>query len=589
MSKLPIAETKTKPPPTAESPPCTGMSADEKTLPLTAAGLVILCVSLALLIGNIGFQGDDWWQFSWPFWHAFPSSVWEYAKASRRPVEGLYTVVAFEFFGLNRVFYTLSALSLLAGACLLMGSCLKKAFPGRDSLVVLSVAFAFLMPPASNLIYMFHTDNSRLSILFFWVSVLLFQRWADGSKSWTGLLLPLAVYLLAAFTYENTTFLIFAIPLMVWPIHARCRGKVSDLTFLSRILVGITSGFAMFVLTRFAVFSGGAVGHRSLIPPANLIWSYLSNLAWYCLAPFHELCSDKMAWLWGLSAALIIAALLFRAAKNELQAQENSNAPEQSSLYIAVLGLVLLVLGVLPYLMAGYDSPPGLTSQSRIFSSGFFGLAIMLAVLFSSSTNKFVLYGKKAAAVVMIAFMAFFLAGLRNNWLEAARERDKIHASLLQSVPKVAPGTSLVFLDLQSYISDGEIGKAVVFQGVDGLGEFVKMLYNEKDLYAYFIYPKEAAANDTEGRKALVSPKGLVVRGSAVRPPIPLDSLLILKREGDRIVLLDKLSSEEGNAAIEWNGVSEIRSNPELIKPGQAAVGSVVDGVKRNRPPIVPH
>jgi hypothetical protein len=49
--------------------------------------------------------------------------------------------------------------------------------------MVLSVLFAFLLTPVSNLIYMFHTDNSRISVLLFWASVWAFQHWARDSKS----------------------------------------------------------------------------------------------------------------------------------------------------------------------------------------------------------------------------------------------------------------------------------------------------------------------------------------------------------------------------------------------------------------------
>jgi hypothetical protein len=555
-------------------------SADTRIVPLTAAGLIILCVSLAILIGNIGFQGDDWWQFSWPYWHSFPNSVWEYAKASRRPVEGLYTVLAFEAFGLNRVFYTLAALSLSAGACLLMGTCLRRAFPGRESLMVLSVLFAFLLTPVSNLIYMFHTDNSRISLLVFWASVWAFQRWAWYSKSWPGLTLPVLVYLLAAFTYENTTFLIFSVPLLVWPIHVRHRNNANDLTFLLRLCSGIAVGFAFFVGVRFAVFSGGAVGHSSLVPPAGLIWSYLSNLALYCLAPFSHPSSDKMAWVWGFAVAVIAALLLVRAAKSEPSTRETVRSVEQSSLYIAMLGIGILAFGMLPYLMAGYEPSLGFTSQSRIYSSGSFGLAILLALAFSTSSKRLLLSAKKIVAVIMIAVMAAFLAGLRANWLEAAAKRDKLYDSLLGQVPNVVSGTTFLFLDLQSYLADRGIGNAVVVQGVDGMDEFIKMLYHNKNLYAYFLYPEEKIVNDTQGRKASVSPEGFVARGSAVRAPIPLDSLLILKRVGDKLVLIDKLSLEDG-AAIDWNGVSHVRSNPELVLPASATHRRLTGSIAR--------
>ncbi len=181
--------------------------------------------------------------------------------------------------------------------------------------------------------------------------------------------------------------------------------------------------------------------------------------------------------------------------------------------------------------------------------------------------------GARVIAVGMIALMAVFLADLRNGWQVAADKREKLLASLLTQVPDVKPGTTFLLMDLQSYIPKGGIDRAVVFQGVDGIGEFVKMLYGKKDLYAYFLYSKDRAPGDTKGEWAAVSPAGVVARGSAVRPPIPPDSLLILKREGTNLVLLDKVSAEEGTAAIRWNGAQSIRSNPDLILNSPASNG----------------
>ncbi|MBI4966188.1 MAG: hypothetical protein HY913_23115 [Desulfomonile tiedjei] len=540
---------------------------DTKIVSWTAAGLVVCSVSAAILIGNIGFQGDDWWQFAWPYWNSFPYSIWEYIKESRRPVEGLYTVLAFETFGLNRIWYNLSALLLSMGSCLLMGACLKKAFPGRDSLVVLSALFAFVLTPLSNLLYMFHTDNSRLSVLLFWVSVWAFQRWAQVSPSWHGLILPVLLYYLAAFTYENTTFLIFSVPLFVWPIHTRNQNGLSYRSFLLRVGTGITAAFTVFVLVRFAVFSGGAVGHSSLIPPWSLAWTYITNLALYCLIPFRDLSGDKLAWTWGCLVALIASGLLYRAASGDSSSREKPASWERSWLYVAVLGLAVLVLGMLPYLMAGYDSSMGFTSQSRIYSAGSYGVAILLGLSVTAPRSQGMRSVMKVAAVVVIALMAVFFMDLRNKWLEAAEKRDQICANLVEQVPDVAPGTTFLFLDLQWYLPDHGAQSAVVFQGVDGLGQFVRMLYDKQDLHAYFLYPKDQVKGDKEGRSATASQAGLVARGSAIRPPIPLDSLLIFMRQGSKLVLLDTISERDSLAAIHWNGVTAIHSNKNLIMP----------------------
>jgi hypothetical protein len=525
-----------------------------------AAALLFFCISLALLVGNIGFQGDDWWQFAFPYWHSFPSSVWEYATASRRPIEGLYTVIAFELFGLNRILYTLSALILLAGACLLMGKCLHNAFPGRGSFVVLSTLFAFLLPSVSNLIYMFHTDNSRISSLFFWTSAFAFQRWATGEKTWIGLAVPLLLYFLAAFTYENTTFLIFTIPLLTWPVFLRNQGGLSARAFLIRIVSAIVGGFLFFVIMRFAVLSGGAVGHRSLFPSLDLIWSYAANLVRYCTAPFHLFPGDPLSWGWGVMVAIIAGFLLMYADRNVPTSEEDSG----SSAYVAVVGASIVILGILPYALAGYQSKVEFTSQSRIYSSSSFGLAILVGLFFSMSADSRLKKLQKAAAIVLIAFMAAFLAGLRINWQAAEEKRSAIYSSLRQAVPAVAPGTTFLFLDLQSYISGAKTGSAVIFQGVDGLDEFIKMFYNDRDVHAYFLYSPKSVENNKENRALIASPDGVVARGSALRPPVPLDTLLILKKIDDRMVLLDSVDSTQ-DVAIVWNGISEIRSNKDRI------------------------
>jgi hypothetical protein len=296
-----------------------------------------------------------------------------------------------------------------------MGACLNRAFPGRKTLVVLAVFFGFLLTPLSNLIYMFHTDNSRLSMLLFWTSVLAFQHWAGASKSWLGLTLPVCLYLAASLTYENATFLIFAVPLFVWPIHVNHGQRVLDRSFALRLAVGIAVAFAAFVLVRFGLFGGGAVGHRSLVPSFNLVSSYVCNLMLYAIAPLREISWDPAAWVWACPVALLAAALVFRASREDSAIRDGSAGWTQSPMYVSALGLAILILGMLPYLLASYNPAMGFTSQSRVYSSATFGLAILLALLFSASKNKNYL-GTKVILGMMVSWLFFCrtadLAGL---------------------------------------------------------------------------------------------------------------------------------------------------------------------------------
>ena len=555
--------------------------------------LLFYCLTLTLLVGDIGFQGDDWWIFGFPFWNPLPESVLEYAGASKRPVEGLYWISMFEVFHFARPPYSFFSLILLAGSCLAMGACLLRVFPNRRESAVLGVFFAFLLPPLSNLTFMIHTDNSRISNLLFWISVFFFLKWASKSRSRLGLCLPCAVYLSAALTYENTTLLILTVPAFVLPILSRVKeGDCSKTSPMVRLIVAIVAAFVVFVSMRYLVFAGGAVGHGSLLPPYNLVLSYFAVLAKYLWAPFCNLPGNGWAAGWGVLVGLSVAALLlisgneaatavslptFERIPGALERAKNPavslSLSEHHALYGALLGAAVLILGMLPYLVAGYGATLGFTSQSRIFSSAAFGAAIILGtVLGAPWSNRKLRLIARCVAIALMVVMAVFLADLGSGWREASVKRNEACRSLVEQVPNVKPGTTFLFLDLQWYLSD----RAVVFQGVDGLPEFIRILYGRKDLYAYFLYPVSHDVADAQGRTASVSPRGLVARGSSVRGPIPLDSLLVLRRVGSKLVLLDRLSEDRDQVAMDWNGVSVIRSNRDLIlksdKPEQSGL-----------------
>jgi hypothetical protein len=516
------------------------------------------------MVGDIGFLGDDWWQFSWPYWYSFPNSIWEYAKESRRPVEGLYTVLSFEAFGFHRIPYTLVALSLLVASGFVMGICLRKAFPERLSMSVASMFFVFLLPHLSNLTYMFCTDNSRISGLLFWLSVLAFQRWAGRAVSWSGLALPVLVYLCAALTYENTTFLIWSVPLFVWPIHVRDPNRASDAHFLARLFVGIAAGFGCYVLVRFLFFSGGAVGHASLPPSLQLITSYITNLFIYCWDPIQKTSWNMAGWIWAAAAAFSLAGLLHLAAGGNSGVPRDGVARNPGALYVALLGTAVATLGMLPYLLAGYNSTVGYTSQSRIYSSSGYGVAIILGLAATGWKNRKLLTMTKTIAVILVALMAAFTANLRLGWQEAWEKRTKLCASLLKQVPDAVSGTTFLFLDLQWYIPTITVDRVAVFQGVDGLPAFIRMLYGKKDLNAYFLYPPSDPLIDEEGRRATVSRNGLIARGCLASSPVRLDTLLILQRKDCDLDLLDCISAGDRVAAIKWEGVSSICSNHKL-------------------------
>ena len=85
---------------------------------------------------------------------------------------------------------------------------------------------------------------------------------------------------------------------------------------------------------------------------------------------------------------------------------------------------------------------------SRIYSSASVGVAILLAAGLSGWRKPSARLLGKAAALVIIGFMAVFHAGLSLDWREAAEIRNDLIRSLVSQVPEVRSGTNFVFLDI---------------------------------------------------------------------------------------------------------------------------------------------
>lgn len=556
-----------------------------------AFGLLLFGAALTLLIGDIGFQGDDWWILGVPYWNPFPDSLLVYARESLRPIEGVYWISIFELFGFNRQIFNLFSILLLGADSALFAACIYRACSDRPVLAIFTGAFAFVLPTSSALTYMIHTDNSRLAIFFCLWSIFFFQTWAQRGYPWSGMIPPVILYLLSGLTYEAATFLIFAVPLLAAPVYIRTHSRL-DAKFFIRTAVGVLTAFFLFVLIRFTLQSGGVVGHKSLLPSVWLLLSYIQTFPEYIVAVFNERPNDAGSWIWA-GCFTAFTALIIATAGNFVRSSRKPCIPKKaacpdpsatlisgkhvpgdtqcirgqdsplsslvnSNFYPLLTGCVLILLGTAPYIMAGYSSEPGFTSQSRVYSSAGFGISLLFAMLCCSWKSTLPNFIASVLGLVLVLFMAAFFAGLRSDWQEAGKIRREICADLLRQVPDVAPGTTFLFKDLQSYLGK----RAVVFQGVDGLGEFVRIMYNKKALDAYFIYPKEDIP-DSEGRKATAGPAGIIPRGSL--NPLPLDGLLILEKQGNKLMLLDGIAAAGDDSAIEWNGINEIKTNRERI------------------------
>lgn len=556
----------------------------------TAFSLIVVllaayCLIVTIVSGDIGFEGDDWWIFSWPYWNSFPQSIIIYARESLRPLEGVYWIGLFEIFGFNKVVFHLFSLLLLLCASALMGKALLKAFPSRRLFALTAIVMAFFIPTVSCLTFVVTTDNSRLSMVLFWGSILAFQRWTERGATWLGMSLPVLIYICSFLTYEAPSLLIFAAPLFLIPIFLRSAEPRRYLSFATKLLVAIALGFCGALFLRFLLLKGGAVSHKHFLPPFELIWAYIALLPVYLIEPFVSMQLDLTALLIGISVIMGLIFIFFYSEKHDLGNYSSKHFDlENSKIYVLFLGLVVIALGMAPYQLAGYGSavpklvetvyakygflPDGNTQwfnfnwSSRIYSSASFGVAILFGLCVGFWKKPTFQWYSKAVAVCVFGFFVVFHAGLITDWKEAATKRNSICQSLVSAVPDVSPQTNFLLVDLEYYHK-----RAAVFRGWGGLRELIRMLYDSPDVGAFYVHPYAWTWPNKVCQQGIASRAGFCTRGLKLNKPLSLDTLLILHRIGDKLKPVEKLSSFDGMVptGISWKNLTTIYSNPDRI------------------------
>jgi len=551
----------------------------------TAAILILYASVLVVASGDIGFDADDWWIFSWAYWFPYPKSVGAYAQELLRPLEGLYWLSMFELVGFNRLAFHVASLILWIGAAISMGACLKKAFPRDRQFVVTSVFLVFFLPMVSSLTFIIFTDNARLSILLFWISAFYFLAWAEGPLEWKGLFLPILIYVLSFLTYETASLLILAVPFLALPVRANKGENPVKKTFLVKLICGITIALGISLAIRYTLLSGGAVAHRHIIPPLDLIVWYVALLPHYLIAPFLTR-PDAASTVVGFVTAILFFLCLYASGRSEDLGR--SGKPQtflhlNSVSYKLALGLLLFFLGMLPYQIAGYGCsvpkisetvtamygflPQGDTSwfnfnwASRIYSSASCGLAILIAAA-AAIPRRSLRHISLGMVVATVGFMATFHFGLSKDWQEAATIRNDLVRSLLRQVPDVRSHTNFIFLDLETYHK-----RAAVIRRWAGLRELIRMLYDDRTLGAWYLYPYAERPPNKRFQRAIVSAGGFVSRGLGLNTPVPHDTLLLLKRSERELVLLDKITPGDGSVhtGISWRGSTMLHCNKNRI------------------------
>ena len=494
-------------------------------------------------------------------------------------------VAAVKTFGLNRTAFHLASVFLHVLSGVVFGLCLLRAFPGRPLVAALATTMALALPTSTSFTYFAMGDPARLSMLLIWLSIYSFQSSARKNFPPLTLGLSCALYVLSFTVYENGVLFMFVVPLFVLPILLEGgRRRLDKLLVepLFRLGGGLFSSGLVILAYRYGLgFADTARGFKG-VPTVERITDSLGAAWGYLSTPFLELSGEPWAVVFGLAVAAVVGSLLLTLARHPARAAQGTVGFVQSGWYLALLGALMFVLGIAPFLLADVGGAETTwNAQTRLFSSAGYGIALLVAVIPSIAEGRLMSRLITVALAGVAGVWVAFWFELRVDWQQAADMHCRLWRGLLDQVPYVSADTTLLFVDLRH-----DHGRVHVFAGSDSLLVLMQLLYKTPgmrgQIYAYHLERREIVGDNVKYHAA-VTPQGVVTPTSKyhVDRPLPLDSVILVSREGDKLVVTDRLTAASEEYAIHWRGVSELRTNPGRVRPSPAGAPAVDKRLER--------
>lgn len=573
---------------------------------LPVYGLVYFCLIVysflvVLHTKDFGFQGDDFWYVSVPFSRGYWPGLKESLLVWNRPLGIFYAFTLFELFGFSRIPYLALDFLLQATTSLFLGIAIHKVFPQRRTLVFFSMLFSFFLLPSASSLSLMTMATARLGACLFWLSVIMFQRWAE-KPSWLRMVIPIAFYCLSIMLYDSTSLLIFTVPFFVYPVwhwgqdnpdssfvevYKRLFAKIRmvitgkeklssqvETAFLVKLAIGLLVCVSFLLIYLFILFPYGMERVNSSFNNLSLLPGYATALFQYVTVPFLSFPFDTYTHV--ISVVLLVALLVILFREHRSQSLSLSDRYYSWHLYAMIIGLAIVITGIFPFIVSRYGASLGFIGHGRVFFSAIYGIAILFSVALTLWRTDLLRRFFELTGILIIIASAAFLANLRLDWRSAARVNCNLWTSLIEQAPAVQNDTIFLFLNLQSYYQDGKIvpigNRATVFSSIEALPYYIQMLYGNDSLKAYYLYSSDMDQSilQTEGRIAIVTANGVIARNSL---ELPKDRIVIFERQNDRLVLVHTLTADDGKAAIIWKDeVNELVSNPDQIIVGNEAI-----------------
>jgi hypothetical protein len=517
---------------------------------LWIAGVLFSFVLVAsALVGNKGYWGDDWAVISAPFWWGIPRAIEVGAENIRRTTAAIYFAFALKLarFDVQATFFM--SFSIYTVSSILMGLAVQVAFPKRFPLVYGVTLMSFFLPMLTPLNYFLILDTSRLAVLFYWVSVLLFQHWATRPQAWSLPFLPIIAFALAILGYEANFMMPPITLLMIYPVYQRYHPnttKSKTALMIGELVIAHVISMAIYFFVRHIYDIGVHVSREGNQPLTDFI-RYLTIFPPYFSEPFRwfSIHPDPLAWLVGAIMAVWCAGIGWYLIKQH----HHQPSPFKESAYLLTVATLAIVLGLLPFAIYRIKTDvTGVSVDGRIYCVSAFGFALWISWLLNRINPRFM----TVMVAIWAGIMSAYVLTLRHEWHDASILRDNLHRSLLEQVPNLQDDTVILYLNYPFFT---ENNAAVIEHQVAHY--HTKLMYQNE-----LVSGAPLTTRSTNGFDPIVSDDLLSVPGKTV----PVENVVILQRVGDQFEVVDSLHQSEGYA-LEWTGNrTSLSTNRERIQ-----------------------
>lgn len=457
-----------------------------RELALAAAGLALLgALVYGAQVVHGGFVWDDWQNAADVHFTREPGLAGALSQAQERPVFGyrpvltVLLVLEYSALGLHmHLFLAIAALFgvLTAWALYLVLRTLEVG--QREALLPSALLLVFPWTDSTRMWNTASFDTLAVTLYLLGLAVAL-RALAAPTVRRRALLsaASLALYLLAAWTYEIVTVAILASVaayLLVAPPRAALRRFALDVVLVAVALALVVSG-----TTRTPLSAGGQAAHALTI--ASQAFSLLTR----ALVPAGELPGVVGALL-----LVLIAAAALRSRRPDLRPW----------LAAAALGALCVVAGYVLFVPAGrYYQPlaPGTTNRMNVLAAVGFVVLVYALVRLASA----LVAGRHApvvAALLLTAIAAGYLDRVvsdQRGWRESATVQARVLGAVRATLPAPPHHATIYTFNAPGFVAPGIPAFTLAFD----LRSAVRLRYDDETLRAYPIRGLDVIECDAAG------------------------------------------------------------------------------------------